>query len=441
MYKSALTTRGPYATEQFSPGPEQISMLESMKILVIGAGGLGCEILKNLALTGFKHIHVIDMDTIDLSNLNRQFLFREKDIGKSKAEVAASFITRRIKNVEVVPHMCAIQDKDEAFYRQFTLIIAGLDSIDARRWINAMLVDMVDDTPESVKPLIDGGTEGFMGQAKVIFPTFTSCYECALDMFGKQVTYPLCTIANTPRVAEHCIEWASVVAWPKEGPKLFGNAKYDRDGKSATNDTSVTINGTTHHQQPLKLDTDNPEHVMWAYKTAARRAAEFGIEGVTYSLTQGVIKRIIPAIASTNAIIAGVCCAEAFKVATSCNPCLDNHFMYNGKDSVYSYTFEHQRKPDCPVCGSQAGAITVSGSTSLEEFIDILNERPEIKTSRPSLRSASMGNLYMQAPPQLERATAPNLERPLKDLVQSGEEVIVSDPKLPFALRLQVYLS
>src|SRR5882762_3697051 len=57
--------------------------------------------------------------------------------------------------------------------------------------------------------------EGFKGQARVILPTITSCYECSLDMLNKPTAFPICTIANTPRLPEHCIEWASVLEWPR----------------------------------------------------------------------------------------------------------------------------------------------------------------------------------------------------------------------------------
>ena len=136
-------------------------MRDKCKVLVIGAGGLGCEILANLALSGFKDIHVIDMDTIDISNLNRQFLFRKSDVGKYKAEVAAFFVEQRVEGVKITPHNCRIQDFDDDFYMQFQMVICGLDSIEARRWINSTLVSLYEeDNPDSLKPLIDGGTEG-----------------------------------------------------------------------------------------------------------------------------------------------------------------------------------------------------------------------------------------------------------------------------------------
>jgi ubiquitin-activating enzyme E1 C len=100
--------------------------------------------------------------------------------------------------------------------------------------MNATLVNMVDgeDMERTLKPLIDGGTEGlstwslawpthllgFRGQARVIIPTQTSCYECSLDMLAKRTVYPVCTIATTPRLPEHCIEWASVLEWPRLFP-------------------------------------------------------------------------------------------------------------------------------------------------------------------------------------------------------------------------------
>lgn len=261
------------------------------------------------------------MDTIDLSNLNRQFLFRKSDIGKSKAEVAAAFVMKRFKGVKITPYFGKLQDKDEEYYRQFTLVISGLDSIEARRWINSKLVQLVDPNDlESVKPLIDGGTEGFRGQAKIIYPTFTACYECSLDTLSGQTTYPMCTITNNPRLPEHCIEYASTIEWNKEH------------------------NG-------VKLDMDIPEHVTWLYNASLERANQFKIEGITRSLVLGVVKNIIPAIASTNAIIAATCCNEAFKIVSSSNPVLDNFMMYSGTDSVFTYCFAYERKPDCPVCG------------------------------------------------------------------------------------------
>lgn len=101
-------------------------------------------------------------------------------------------------------------------------------------------------------------------------------------------------------------------------------------------------------------------------------------------MTQGVVKNIIPAIASTNAIIAASCCNEAFKIASNTNPPLgfpdsNNYMMYSGDDSIYTYTFEHQKKDDCPVCGAGniARPLTVNPGMTLQDFIDGLAERPE----------------------------------------------------------------
>lgn len=420
-----LSRKSPFADQDaFDPGAETIGYLRSScKVLVIGAGGLGCEILKDLALSGFSEIHVIDMDTIDVTNLNRQFLFRQADVGKAKAEVAAAFINRRCGHlgVKVTPLRGKIQDFDETFYRKFNLIIAGLDNIAARRWINATLYDMVDRTsgqpdPSTIIPLLDGGTEGFKGQARVIIPTMTSCFDCSLDSFPPQVNFPLCTIAETPRLPEHCIEYAVVILWDQHFP-----------GK--------------------KIDKDSPVDMKWIFEQAKDRADTFGIQGVTYQLTMGVVKRIIPAIASTNALISAALVSEALKISTYCGPVLNSYMMYMGQTGVYTHTFPYEKKEDCMVCGGGRLVVKRPRNSTLKELLESLGTHPTYQLSRPSISGPS-GIIFIQNPKSMREQHEYKLEMSLEGLTKTeppvfteGEELTVTDPTIPSKLILQVYLT
>ena len=128
-----------FCEEGFEAGEDLELMKQGAKILVIGAGGLGCEILKNLALCGFINVFVIDLDTIELSNLNRQFLFRKNDIGKFKSEVATNFIKAKFPKMEIRWDNKKVQSYDKDFFKAFHLIIGGLDNIEARRWVNNLV--------------------------------------------------------------------------------------------------------------------------------------------------------------------------------------------------------------------------------------------------------------------------------------------------------------
>lgn len=325
-----------------------------------------------------------------------------------------------VAGCKVTPHFCKIQDKDESFYRQFHIVVSGLDSIVARRWINGMLISLLefeeDGTVDQTTliPFIDGGTEGFKGNARVILPGVTACIDCTLDLFPPQVTYPLCTIANTPRLPEHCVEYVKVIQWEKENP--FG----------------------------VSLDGDDPQHVSWVYEKSQERADSFNITGLSYRLVQGVLKNIIPAVASTNAVIASACATEVFKIATSCYQSLQNYMVFNDLDGIYTYTYEAERKDDCLACSQVPKKVEIKDPTTmtLQDLIDFLCDSADFQMKSPGVTAMIDGKnktLYMSNVPSIAERTKGNLTMSLAELkLMDGQELTVADLTTPNPIMIKL---
>jgi molybdopterin/thiamine biosynthesis adenylyltransferase len=148
--------------------------IRTAKVLVIGAGALGNEILKNLALLGFQSIVVVDLDHIEISNLSRAILFRSSDVGRSKAETVASAYQALLPDATVQSLTAnIIQDCGLGLFAWADIILAGLDNREARLWINRCAWKVN-------RPWIDGAIEGINGVARAFLPGHAPCYECTL---------------------------------------------------------------------------------------------------------------------------------------------------------------------------------------------------------------------------------------------------------------------
>lgn len=183
--------------------------LEDAKVFIVGSGALGCEFLKNVALMGVScgdigKLIVTDDDVIEKSNLSRQFLFRDWNIGQAKSTVAASVAA----SVNPCFHVEALQNRvgpetenvfDDAFWENKNVVINALDNVNARLYVDQKCLYYQ-------KPLLESGTLGAKCNTQMVIPHLTENYGASRDPPEKQA--PMCTVHSFPHNIDHCLTWA-----------------------------------------------------------------------------------------------------------------------------------------------------------------------------------------------------------------------------------------
>ena len=227
--------------------------LASLKYFVVGSGAIGCEHLKNFSLMGIASgpegkIIVTDMDLIERSNLNRQFLFRPWDVGEMKAKVAGKAVKKMNPEVNIEAHQNRVGPEtemiyDDDFFENLDGVANALDNIDARTYMDRRCVYYR-------KPLLESGTLGTKGNVQVVIPFLTESYASSQDPPEKSI--PICTLKNFPNAIEHTLQWAR-----DEFEGLF---------KQAAENAYLYITDTTFMERTLKLAGNQPLEVLETVK-------------------------------------------------------------------------------------------------------------------------------------------------------------------------------
>jgi len=184
--------------------------LLSSRTFLVGCGALGCEFLKNFALLGVACspeglVTVTDNDRIEVSNLSRQFLFREENVGQPKSVAAANAarVMNPSFNVNALEMLVAPQTEstfNDDFWQKQDFITNALDNVKARLYVDSRCVFYE-------KPLLESGTLGTKCNVQVVLPFKTQSYADGPKDQEDGDAIPMCTLRNFPSEIEHCIEW------------------------------------------------------------------------------------------------------------------------------------------------------------------------------------------------------------------------------------------
>ncbi|MHA1682177.1 MAG: ThiF family adenylyltransferase [Promethearchaeota archaeon] len=392
------------------------ALLKRATVFIAGVGALGCEIAKDLALAGVGKLILVDLDTIETSNLSRQLLFRLDDIGKPKAEVGAIRVKELNPDIEVEFHFTKIQELPIEMYEKCDVIIAALDNVQARFDLNVI-------ARRVKRPMIEGGTVGFEGHVQVIVPEGvkqmeeTACYRCVVPIPPPDNRLiAACTPKGIPQNREHCVLRAEWIFRKKKEREPDLEDKSDR----------VLLTGASN-KELLMLKEREP-------------GKDHGDPFVLQDM-ENILKNKIPAIQTVSSVIASIESMEALKMAciqisdekpagyTVMNP---TYLNYNGIWGIIDHLPVLKRE-ECVVCGTQKGIeflqIPITPESMLGDiFLSLQQIGIKLDEKKTMITNpATKGIIYHALMPN-----SSSLDRKLSDVgIAPGQDILLT----PFGMK------
>ena len=361
-------------------------------VMIVGVGATGCEVAKNLALMGVGKLILIDNDVVELSNLSRQMLFSDEDIGKPKAPTAAEKLKKMNPWINVEAYFEDVRNIVQERFEDVDVLVSCLDNWPVRRWLNSLAVELG-------KPLVDLSMDGFYANLQIVLPGKTACLECHGDeLIPKEMQVAECTLRRRrPQDLVNDLKENGIDISLDIAEKLFQlNIKTIYDLKYAQADLLE------------KLDKK------------ARKVV---------SKIQEKLKPKMPALQSVAAMIAGLASTEIVKIlhGGSLGEVLTDFLVYDGLTGRFT-TVKLERRPDCFVCGDLVREEAVKFTVKPDERVIDLKKRIAEKFSIPD-------------PEILYKTWRLSDDQKLSDLdVKSGDIIYVDTSRrfMPLPLKLEV---
>lgn len=250
----------------YRPNEDILDKLSKLKYLIIGSGAIGCELLKNLAMIGVTDISITDPDHIEVSNLSRQFLFRNDNIGSSKSLVAGKRITEYNQNINIKSYQDKLSQDNQQFvethFPKHDIIFNALDNLQARLYVDSNAIKFN-------KPLFESGTQGTKGNTQPIIPHLTESYGASQDT-PLENNFAVCTIKNFPTLIQHTIHYAmdDFNGLFCKQPEYLNTFLHNTQQFNKVSDIELNIIKLFLHRIITKLNNiiNANDYIIWAYQ-------------------------------------------------------------------------------------------------------------------------------------------------------------------------------